>query len=141
MRKKKWYDDGLQFECTQCGKCCSGAPGYVWVNKDEIAALADEIGETDLDTFEKKYVRWVGIRRSLKEDENSNWDCVFFDNQKRVCRVYNARPRQCRSWPFWDSNLRAEEDWERTCEFCPGSGEGKLYSLSEIEQQRSSIRI
>ena len=42
MSKKPWYADGLQFECTQCGDCCTGAPGYVWVNKSEIEALAAE---------------------------------------------------------------------------------------------------
>ena len=51
-----WYKDGLQFECSQCGDCCTGAPGYVWVNKQEIAALAADIGEDDVAAFEKKYV-------------------------------------------------------------------------------------
>ena len=23
-----WYQDGLQFRCTRCGNCCTGAPGY-----------------------------------------------------------------------------------------------------------------
>ncbi|MFM1805538.1 MAG: hypothetical protein RL136_2417, partial [Planctomycetota bacterium] len=25
-----WYAEGLRFECTQCGNCCSGGPGAVW---------------------------------------------------------------------------------------------------------------
>ena len=36
-----WYRDGLAFTCTRCGACCTGAPGYVWVDADEIAALAE----------------------------------------------------------------------------------------------------
>ena len=35
-----WYDAGLKFQCTRCGACCTGAPGYVWVNGEEIARLA-----------------------------------------------------------------------------------------------------
>ncbi len=35
-----WYQDGLAFTCTQCGKCCTGDPGFVWVTDEEIAALA-----------------------------------------------------------------------------------------------------
>ncbi|MFG0335929.1 MAG: YkgJ family cysteine cluster protein, partial [Maioricimonas sp. JB049] len=35
-----WYRDGLQFSCTQCGNCCTGSPGYVWVTEEEIAAIA-----------------------------------------------------------------------------------------------------
>jgi Fe-S-cluster containining protein len=129
MGKEPWFKDGLRFQCTQCGDCCTGAPGYVWVNGAEIEALAAEVAMSVAD-FEKKYVRSVGIRKSLVEYENG--DCVFFDNQARKCTVYNARPRQCKTWPFWDSNVRTEEAWQQTCEVCPGSGKGKVYTVDEV---------
>jgi uncharacterized protein len=133
-----WYKDGLRFTCTQCGDCCTGAAGYVWVNDAEIRAIAAAIGETDLAAFEEKYVRKVGIRKSLKE--LANGDCVFLDGQARKCTVYQHRPRQCRTWPFWDSNVRTQKAWAETCEVCPGSGQGKLYSLEVIEELRKHIR-
>ncbi len=136
--KGKWYEDGLKFSCTGCGDCCTGAPGFVWVNKEEIRKLAARV-DLSVDKFMKVYVRRVGLRYSLKE--YSNGDCVFFDSQKRSCTVYEDRPRQCRTWPFWDSNLKTSEAWQRTCDVCPGSGNGKLYSLENIEQQRQVIRI
>jgi Fe-S-cluster containining protein len=135
---KPWYKDGLRFKCTGCGDCCTGAPGFVWVNNDEIAALAAQVG-LDEEAFEEKYVRTIGVRKSLNELEN--FDCVFFDGKTRKCKVYNARPRQCRTWPFWDSNVRTPEAWAATCEVCPGSGTGKLYQLEAIEEQRAVIRI
>jgi Fe-S-cluster containining protein len=138
MSKTPWYKDGLRFRCTGCGDCCTGAPGYVWVNRQEIAALAARL-ELDVDKFERKYVRRIGIRKSLVEYPNG--DCVFFDNQTRKCTVYEDRPRQCRTWPFWGSNIRTEQDWAETCEVCPGSGKGKLYTLQQIEEQASEIRI
>ena len=133
-----WYKDGLQFQCTGCGDCCTGAPGYVWVNKKDITALAAELEITAAEV-ESQYVREIGVRKSLHEHPNG--DCVFFDGKTRKCRVYAARPRQCRTWPFWDSNLRSPEAWAETCQVCPGSGTGRLYQLSEIESQRSVIRI
>lgn len=133
-----WYAEGLKFECTQCGRCCGGAPGFVWVNAAEIAAMAEEHGVTAAD-FEAKYVRKVGVRKSLREFENG--DCVFLHPQKRTCTLYQSRPRQCRTWPFWDSNLKSPEDWEHTCEVCPGAGTGKLYSLETIELQRKVVHI
>lgn len=139
MSEQPWYKDGLRFRCTQCGDCCTGAPGYVWVNKAEIAAIAETVGEQDVDKFEDMYVRKVGIRKSLKEFPNG--DCVFFDPQERQCTVYQARPRQCRTWPFWDSNLRTPEAWEATCESCPGSGKGKLYQIKHIEKQRLTFHV
>jgi hypothetical protein len=36
-----WYADGLQFTCSQCGNCCTGGPGYVWMSKEEIVRLAE----------------------------------------------------------------------------------------------------
>ncbi len=139
MDDQRWYRDGLRFQCTQCGNCCTGAPGYVWVNKQEIQQLAAQMGMASQQEFEDQYVRRIGIRKSLREFPNG--DCVFFDTESRRCSVYQARPRQCRSWPFWDSNLRDPAAWEDTCRICPGSGRGKLYSIETIETQRQMIRV
>ena len=138
QNKAPWYKDGLRFKCTQCGDCCTGAPGYVWFNKEEGQAMAELLG-MEVQDFYKKYARKIGIRFSLKEF--SNGDCILFDGQTRNCRVYSARPRQCKTWPFWDSNLKTEEDWENTCDVCPGSGKGKLYQLQHIEAQRKVVRV
>ena len=134
MKEKRWYSEGLRFECTQCGKCCTGAPGFVWVSEEEIAAIAEALGEPDLEKFEQLFVRQVKDRKSLVEFPNG--DCVFFDSQRRLCRVYDVRPRQCRTWPFWNSNIETPEQWERTCQECPGSGQGKLYDIGQLEQMR-----
>jgi Fe-S-cluster containining protein len=133
-----WYADGLRFQCTGCGDCCTGAPGYVWVTQAEIDALARRLG-MDVAAFERKYVREVGVRRTLRE--RRNYDCVFLDAETRKCTVYEDRPRQCRTWPFWNSNLKSPEAWQQTCEVCPGSGKGRLYSIEVIEQQRGVINI
>jgi len=133
-----WYQDGLQFECSQCGKCCTGGPGYVWLTTAEIQAMA-KFTEMTVEQFESVYVRSVGMRKSLRE--YSSGDCVFLDQEQRGCMIYSVRPRQCRTWPFWDSNTKTPEDWQATCDFCPGSGQGRLYSLNEIEARKSEIRI
>ncbi len=139
MPETPWYQDGLQFTCSQCGDCCTGAPGYVWVNQDEIAQLAAALGMADVKEFEKTYVHRVGQRKSLIE--RSNGDCIFFDGNTRKCQVYGFRPRQCRTWPFWDSNIRTPERWAETCKICPGSGQGEVYPIEQIEAQRKIIKI
>jgi len=138
MSDLPWYSGGLRFTCTQCGDCCTGAPGFVWVTSAEIEALAALVG-MDVEAFEDQYVRKVGARKSLKEFPSG--DCVFFNTEKRNCSVYEARPRQCRTWPFWDSNLKTAEDWKHTCGVCPGSGKGKLYTLEEIEDRRGTVKV
>jgi uncharacterized protein len=138
MPKTPWFKDGLRFECTQCGDCCTGAPGYVWVNADEIKALAATVG-VSVEEFEAKFVRQLGKRKSLIEYENG--DCVFFDGKTRKCKVYGARPRQCKTWPFWDSNIETPADWQRTCQVCPGSGQGRVYSVDEVLAQSAVVRV
>lgn len=138
MIEQPWYHEGLPFRCIGCGACCSGAPGYIWVNQEEIHALAAALGMAPED-FERAFVRQEGRRRTLRERPGG--DCVLLDEQSRKCRVYAVRPRQCRSWPFWTSNLRTRQDWERTCQDCPGAGVGHRIPLEEIERRRDMIQI
>ena len=132
-----WYKDGLRFRCTRCGSCCTGQPGYVWVNDEEVADIAEFRGEK-LEEVEGLYTRRVGRKRSLRE--KANGDCVFFD-RAAGCTIYKVRPRQCRTWPFWESNVRTPEDWQRTCEVCPGSGQGDLISAEEITRRLNVIKL
>lgn len=125
MSDEPWYRDGLRFRCTQCGHCCT-IPGYVWVDEEEIDRLADQL-ELDRVDFMKRYVRRVGRRFSLVEKAND--ECVFWD---AGCTVYAARPRQCRTFPFWPEHLRDRSAWNEVEGDCPGAGAGRLYSLGEV---------
>ncbi len=129
LAEDPWYRDGLAFECTRCGACCTGAPGYVWVEDDEIAALAEFRGET-VEAFGRKFLRRVGHSVSLIERPGG--DCIFWQAGKG-CTVYSARPTQCRTWPFWDDNIETPEDWKQVKEGCPGAGKGRVYSIGEIQ--------
>jgi hypothetical protein len=138
MTPDVWFSDGLRFECTQCGDCCTGAPGHVWVNQDEIAAMAETLGIPAAE-FEEVHVRNVGVRKSLREHENG--DCVLFDATSRRCTVYATRPRQCRTWPFWESNIKSPDTWRDTCQACPGCGKGEVVSVEEVIRQSKVIRL
>ena len=132
-----WYQDGLRFRCTQCGDCCTGEPGFVWVNDAEIEAIAATIGEP-AEQVRAVYTRTANGKRTLRERENG--DCVLLGPDRR-CSVYEVRPRQCRTWPFWESNLATPADWEHTCRVCPGSGTGDLIPVEEITRRLKVIRI
>jgi Fe-S-cluster containining protein len=134
--REPWYKDGLSFTCTRCGACCTGAPGYVWVDADEVAALAAHRGETP-DEFSTRFVRKVGGRYSLIEKPGG--DCIFWERGVG-CTVYEARPVQCRTWPFWPENVETPEDWENVTQICPGSGRGRTYSAEEIIEAIGKVR-
>ncbi len=132
-----WFEDGLRFRCTRCGNCCTGAPGYVWVNDEELSAIADFRGET-VEEVTDLHTRLTKRGRSLREKDNG--DCVFYDRE-RGCTIYPVRPRQCRTWPFWESNVASPEAWQRTCAVCPGSGKGDLIPAEEILARVKVIRL
>jgi Fe-S-cluster containining protein len=137
MPEDVWYQDGLRFTCTQCGKCCTGDPGVVWVDEGEIDAIARHRGEP-VREFVALHTRKARGRVTLRE--KANGDCVFYE-QGRGCTVYPVRPRQCRTWPFWESNLESPEAWQRTTEVCPGSGQGELIAVEEIVRRVKVIRM
>lgn len=88
--------------CSQCkGLCCNGEKGNIWVNKKEIIAIADFL-KTDPKVFISNYLRKIGYRYSIKElKTGDNYACLFFDNKKNGCSIYDVRPEQCKTFPFW----------------------------------------
>jgi hypothetical protein len=132
-----WFENGLRFTCTQCGGCCTGAPGFVWVDDAEIRAIAAELNEPP-DQVRAAYTRLAHHGVTLRE--RANGDCVFYD-RRRGCTVYPARPRQCRTWPFWESNVRTPAAWQATCDGCPGAGQGDLIPAEEITRRLQEIRL
>ena len=133
-----WYADGLQFACTQCGNCCTGSPGYVWLTLDDMERIAGYL-RLSFDDFTRTYVRRVGERFALLE--KSNYDCTFLQPDgkgKAGCRIYPVRPVQCRTWPFWTENLKSTSAWERASGTCPGMRDKSAphYALDHIETCR-----
>jgi Fe-S-cluster containining protein len=137
MSDDVWFQEGLRFRCTRCGNCCTGAPGFVWVNDEEIAAIATIRGET-VEEVTGLYTRWAHRGRTLRD--SAAGDCIFWDRDLG-CVIYPVRPRQCRTWPFWKRNIESPEAWRHTCEICPGSGKGDLISVEDILELVKVIRL
>jgi Fe-S-cluster containining protein len=134
---EQWYQEGLRFRCTRCGDCCTGEPGHVWVNAEELQTIAELRGQPVAEVV-GLYTR-VGSRgRTLREKVNG--DCVFFE-RGQGCTVYSARPRQCRTWPFWHSTAGTPRAWEETKAVCPGAGHGDLIPAEEITRRIKTIRL
>ncbi|MFV1975240.1 MAG: YkgJ family cysteine cluster protein [Candidatus Scalindua sp.] len=128
-QKNPWYKDGLRFECQRCGSCCRGEPGVVWMNQKETKNVSVSLG-VSMDLFTKNYIRLINGRVSLLEHDNG--DCVMYDNG---CKIYETRPRQCKTFPFWSSNLKNKAEWEEQKRTCPGIDKGNLHTPEEIENR------
>lgn len=126
-----WIQEGLRFKCTECGKCCTGSPGYVWVTLDEMEKIAASLHLT-LDEFTRRYVKKVDNRYSLI-DNPSNYACIFLKDKR--CMIYENRPKQCRTFPWWDDNLSSPESWRACQERCEGiNDEAPLITLATIKK-------
>lgn len=129
-------ETGLRFGCTMCGNCCSGPPGFVLFAEDEGRAIAARLGigyEAFLDEFTEETSRGRSI---IEVERGRGLDCVFLDRErvpgKAVCGIYEDRPRQCMTWPFWPEMLRSRGDWVRAKGMCPGLDSGRLFTPVEI---------
>jgi Fe-S-cluster containining protein len=78
--------------------------------------------------FTATYCEKTGGYFHLKE---TGKDCRFLQNKQ--CTVYEGRPTQCRTWPFWPENLSAKAWSREVAAFCPGVGKGRTYSAEEIQ--------
>ena len=83
--------------------------------------------------FRRKYViREHGIYRLVERDDGG---CIFL-GQDMKCQVYEARPKQCRTYPFWPELLADETSWEWEGIKCPGIGKGDMIPAAEIRLRR-----
>lgn len=108
------------FEASACdtcaGNCCIGEPGYIWINMQEINFLAKHLKISQEELIEK-YLNKIGYKYSIKEVKLSedNYACTFFDLEKRQCSIYEARPTQCRTFPFWEYFKENTEEVYKEC--------------------------
>jgi len=92
-----------QSACATCeGRCCTGESGYIYVTISEVEKMAELLGMS-VNEFGVNYLFKKGYKYSIKEREyRGSYECVFYDRESNGCRIYEARPSQCITFPFWD---------------------------------------
>lgn len=116
MSKEKEF----RFECVRCGKCCTDENTLVNVTYFDILRIyktlnlsIDElIHILGFFIFKKEILEeyllklvispiktekglgFVGLRKL------ENYQCYFYNNDKKECLIYNIRPYFCRTFPF-----------------------------------------
>jgi uncharacterized protein len=129
-----FYEAGLRFECQRCSGCCRGEPGYVFLQEADLERLLERLGE-ERASFLSRYCRVVdmGLEKLFSLKEKANNDCVFWGDSG--CAVYEDRPVQCSTYPFWAPIMESEESWREESAHCPGVGKGRTFSRAEIEER------
>jgi len=152
-----WYENGLEFSCTGCSKCCK-VDGDVWLAPEDVTNIVQFLGQgsnddsnnnrenrngdekdtgvvgndtndflesssiiSNIKDFRKTYIRaeitpsdqhgnpdfsqsWMCLKRT---EEGA---CIFLDPSGK-CGIYDARPIQCHTYPFWPSLLEDQDVW------------------------------
>jgi len=130
MPREPWWSQGVRFECQGTGRCCvsRGAQGYVYLTLADRRRLARHFGISTL-AFTRRHCAKTDGHFHLKDTEGP---CRYLEGTR--CGVYEARPTQCRTWPFWPENMGAKT-WSRDiAPFCAGVGKGRLYTAEEIRR-------
>lgn len=122
----------MKFQCQGSGQCClsRGEYGYVYLTKEDLKRFANYFG-LSVKEFKSGYCgEDHGVAHLLEEP--GQVECLFL--KENQCSVYEARPTQCRTWPFWPENMKPK-DWKKNVvEFCPGVEKGRLVSAKDIEK-------
>lgn len=131
-----WYSNGsISFKCTACGRCCTGKGGVVQVNEQEILQLASHL-KMGYGEFGVKYLRHSEEHGAffLRDRDDAAGSCVFLGEDRR-CTVYEARPTQCVTYPFWPSVMRSRASWEAERAVCEGVEHPDAEPVDEIEAE------
>ena len=103
--------------CNSCGgQCCMGDCGSVWITTAEVVALAEHL-ELSFTATAATYLH-KDAHRFVINDTTSHLGahCTFFDTDKKQCSIYEVRPDQCKTFPFWPEY---KEHFSGTILVCP----------------------
>ena len=127
------YKDGIRFECQGSGNCCVSRDsyGFVYLSPDDLKRFEKDFN-ISIKMFKEKYCQITDGFIHLSEKSELDGNCIFLKDKK--CSVYNSRPSQCRTWPFWNDNMKAKI-WNNDIALnCPGVGKGKIINKKEIDR-------
>ncbi len=148
---------GLYFTCTQCGKCCSKEQeGYIFIFQDDVDKISanlkiseEKLAEKYLSTTDYEFTLWddelkdtqmTKVYPTLILNNERNQDCIFLFEKsgRKLCKIYQSRPSQCKLFPFWNLVITSEENFISTSHSCPGLNSPDdsvgLYSPEKIKE-------
>lgn len=102
-----------------------GIQTNVWVNAKEMEELATA-KSMDLQSFVRMFTEEREIKtpegRSLATSlKNKDGACTLYCRNTKSCTVHDAKPSQCRSYPFgWPNAVVGQAEWGAEAQRCPG---------------------
>ncbi len=125
---RAYYDsEPLEFECTQCGACCTRA-GVVFLTPDDLERIA-----AHFDVTVPEAVRaWFDGEDDPVITVDDDLGCPFYQDEK--CTIHEVKPIQCATYPFWPEVVGTPEAWWVEAAECEGIGRGRKYHAEEVRR-------
>jgi len=153
IKLSKALENGIEFSCQMCGTCCRGFDeGEVYVYQDDILRLTQSLNLTkksELSKFAKQYLKVINDSFFWKEPgaargktyrfkslgfkfADDDEHCQFLKDNG--CIVHEARPFQCRCFPFWNMLVSSRKNFINYSKKCLGLKvlNGRHYTKEEI---------
>ena len=108
--------------CSRCGACCRKTE--MMLSEMDIKRL-EKIGYSP-----KEFVRYD--RQGFAKLRNRRGHCVFYDLEKKRCKVYKFRPSGCRTYPI----IYSEGEGIIVDDLCPLKN-----TVSKRELKRKGIEL
>jgi Fe-S-cluster containining protein len=98
-------------ECIRCGTCCEKG-GPCFHIEDRMHIDKGKISSKYLYTIRKGELAHDNVKGCLTpvdsdiikiKGKKESWTCLFFDEIKKRCTIYDDRPRECRVLKCWDT--------------------------------------
>lgn len=153
IKISKSLENGIEFSCQMCGSCCRGFDeGEIYLYQDDILRLTQSLNITkksELEKFAKQYLKVINDSFFWKEPgaargktfrfkslgfkfSGDDEHCRFLKDNS--CSVHEARPFQCRCFPFWNMLVSSRKNFINYSKKCLGLKilKGRYYSKEEI---------
>lgn len=118
------------FSCTQCGACCynfvddNGNRSAVYLTEKDLYLLNTQL-KMNPEDLASAYLDVKNDFIILKHKTIGTISCCIFLESNKKCQIYDVRPEQCRTYPYWGPQFRGdktqEEFWRHEAKTrCPG---------------------
>jgi uncharacterized protein len=126
--------DPIPFACTSCGRCCK-TQGDVHMAPEDVSHASKILG-IPVTEFIRTYASHTLLDLASYSSNDKTWiqvkdkdeACIFLDAETNQCSIYNARPAQCRTYPFWPNLMQTPNDWNKECRRTDDDEESSLPS-------------
>ena len=97
----------------------SNANDYI-INKQNYMYSIQQVKDTSATPSTRSHIQNTRLQHSVSSSSSDDIERCIFLAPDNKCQIYQVRPTQCRTFPYWPHTVASKYDWERTQAQCEG---------------------